>query len=517
MASVAGMIGRGCGSSSWIQLKNSKKKKAMRKNDRVRVCTASYSASSAVTDPYKTLRIQPGASESEVKKAFRQLALHYHPDVCRGNNCGVQFHHINEAYDIMEKLMGHSQHWMFLLRTIFLCSSLSIENPKWKREIGEAVHFMLRLEEELDFVQGQSWLAFKLLSFFITLLLHTVSEIMIQPSAARFHLRSNLRVISTSKFSHSLSLDFEAPSPPPSASLTKDAPIIGRPTIFAVDHKGEKIQWAKCEDCFKSCKVPADAFLSSRWTCSENWWDLESQYMFLISLRDVNVDTGQVLLLPNGFIASWTGQNPQNTQRTVAIVVGGVAGFGLGIACLLFLKSTFKKRERENKVGRSSGELCARAGDLSAKVLGACIRRSSGSLAARAGVYEEVLLGQYDGYTDDPTVPDNSNAPTFATMILRIHNERWEGVPFILKVGKALTSRKAEICIQFKTVPGDIFKCQKQGRNEIVIRLQPSEAIYMKVTHSIENLYLWRSYDMLVLIPLVLGISSGYGFFSSIT
>ncbi|CAL5365069.1 unnamed protein product [Camellia sinensis] len=91
--------------------------------------------------------------------------------------------------------------------------------------------------------------------------------------------------------------------------------------------------------------------------------------------------------------------------------------------------------------------------------------------------YEEVLLGQYDGYTDDPTVLDNSNTPTFATMILRIHNERWEGVPFILKAGKALTSRKAEIRIQFKTVPG-----QKQGRNESVIRLQPSESIYMKVT-----------------------------------
>lgn len=41
---------------------------------------------------------------------------------------------------------------------------------------------------------------------------------------------------------------------------------------------------------------------------------------------------------------------------------------------------------------------------------------------------EEVVLGQYDGYTEDPTVPDNSNTPTFATAILRIHNERWEGV-----------------------------------------------------------------------------------------
>ncbi|TYJ37365.1 hypothetical protein E1A91_A05G370300v1 [Gossypium mustelinum] len=51
---------------------------------------------------------------------------------------------------------------------------------------------------------------------------------------------------------------------------------------------------------------------------------------------------------------------------------------------------------------------------------------------------EEVVLGQYEGYRDDVTVPDHSNTPTFATVILRIHNERWEGIPFILKAGKAL-------------------------------------------------------------------------------
>ncbi|XP_074559808.1 glucose-6-phosphate 1-dehydrogenase, cytoplasmic isoform-like [Curcuma longa] len=95
---------------------------------------------------------------------------------------------------------------------------------------------------------------------------------------------------------------------------------------------------------------------------------------------------------------------------------------------------------------------------------------------------EEVVLGQYEGYTDDPTVPDSSNTPTFATVVLHIHNERWEGVPFIIKAGKALNSRKAEIRVQFKDVPGDIFRSKKQGRNEFVIRLQPSEAMYMKIT-----------------------------------
>jgi glucose-6-phosphate 1-dehydrogenase len=95
---------------------------------------------------------------------------------------------------------------------------------------------------------------------------------------------------------------------------------------------------------------------------------------------------------------------------------------------------------------------------------------------------EDVVIGQYDGYKDDPTVPKDSFTPTFASIVLRINNERWDGVPFIMKAGKALDARKAEIRVQFKDAPGDIFKCKKQGRNEFVMRLQPEEAMYMKLT-----------------------------------
>ena len=67
------------------------------------------------------------------------------------------------------------------------------------------------------------------------------------------------------------------------------------------------------------------------------------------------------------------------------------------------------------------------------------------------------ILGQYTanpehddpdartGYQDDPTVPAGSTCPTFATAVLQINNERWDGVPFILKCGKALNERKAEV------------------------------------------------------------------------
>lgn len=105
---------------------------------------------------------------------------------------------------------------------------------------------------------------------------------------------------------------------------------------------------------------------------------------------------------------------------------------------------------------------------------------------------EDVILGQYEGdpssedpearlgYLDDPTVPAGSTCPTFAAAVLRINNERWDGVPFILKCGKALNERKAEVRIQYRDVPGDIFG-GSAVRNELVIRVQPNESVYAKV------------------------------------
>lgn len=55
----------------------------------------------------------------------------------------------------------------------------------------------------------------------------------------------------------------------------QDAPVIGRPTIITIDSMGENVQWAQCEDCLKWRKVPGDASLPARWTCSGNSWDPE--------------------------------------------------------------------------------------------------------------------------------------------------------------------------------------------------------------------------------------------------
>jgi glucose-6-phosphate 1-dehydrogenase len=80
----------------------------------------------------------------------------------------------------------------------------------------------------------------------------------------------------------------------------------------------------------------------------------------------------------------------------------------------------------------------------------------------------ELVLGQYEGYRNDPTVSGSSLAPTYAALVLRINSERWNGVPFIIKCGKGLDTKKTEIRIQFRDCPGSIFN-DSLARNELVL------------------------------------------------
>lgn len=83
------------------------------------------------------------------------------------------------------------------------------------------------------------------------------------------------------------------------------------------------------------------------------------------------------------------------------------------------------------------------------------------------------------GYLDDPTVPAGSRAPTYAACRLQIKNERWAGVPFVLRAGKALNERSVVVRIQLHPNPVPLFgqlAAHQEMRNEFVMRLQPGEA-----------------------------------------
>lgn len=116
---------------------------------------------------------------------------------------------------------------------------------------------------------------------------------------------------------------------------------------------------------------------------------------------------------------------------------------------------------------------------------------------------EDVVVGQYKGHTrggksfpayvDDPTVPSGSVTPTFAAAALFIDNARWDGVPFLMKAGKALHTRRAEIRVQFRRVPGNLYRGNvgtdlDMATNELVLRVQPDEAIYLKINNKVPGL-----------------------------
>ena len=54
-------------------------------------------------DPYEVLGVSHGASEDEIKQAYRRLAKQYHPDLHPGDAaCAKKMNEINEAYDLLK-------------------------------------------------------------------------------------------------------------------------------------------------------------------------------------------------------------------------------------------------------------------------------------------------------------------------------------------------------------------------------------------------------------------------------
>lgn len=53
-----------------------------------------------IADPYKVLGVSPNASDEEIKKAYRDLAKKYHPDLHPGDKeCERKMNEINAAYE----------------------------------------------------------------------------------------------------------------------------------------------------------------------------------------------------------------------------------------------------------------------------------------------------------------------------------------------------------------------------------------------------------------------------------
>ncbi len=101
------------------------------------------------------------------------------------------------------------------------------------------------------------------------------------------------------------------------------------------------------------------------------------------------------------------------------------------------------------------------------------------------GQYHAGRVGGHDvlGYTDEPDVDRRSSVETFVALKLHIDNWRWAGVPFLVRTGKRLATRRTEIAIHFKQAPIALFRDTPVDRltpNVLTLQIQPTEGATMQ-------------------------------------
>jgi glucose-6-phosphate 1-dehydrogenase len=98
---------------------------------------------------------------------------------------------------------------------------------------------------------------------------------------------------------------------------------------------------------------------------------------------------------------------------------------------------------------------------------------------------EAVVLGQYEGYRDEPNVDPASSVETFAALRVEIENWRWAGVPFFLRTGKRLPRRAAQANVVFRRIPHHVFEATGAPEippNALALRIQPDEGVSLSIT-----------------------------------
>ncbi|GAA5147733.1 glucose-6-phosphate dehydrogenase [Nocardioides marinquilinus] len=95
-----------------------------------------------------------------------------------------------------------------------------------------------------------------------------------------------------------------------------------------------------------------------------------------------------------------------------------------------------------------------------------------------------VVYGQYDGYRDEDDVDDDSDVETFVALEMRVDNDRWRGVPFHLRTGKALAETRRTITLRFKDPGSGLLHSGGDGGdepNELVLELTDDPIITIDV------------------------------------
>jgi glucose-6-phosphate 1-dehydrogenase len=89
---------------------------------------------------------------------------------------------------------------------------------------------------------------------------------------------------------------------------------------------------------------------------------------------------------------------------------------------------------------------------------------------------EDIVLGQFNGYLQEPGVAHNSRVETFVALRLYINSWRWKGVPFFIRTGKRLATTATQVVARLCQPPA-IFNREPPKANYIRFQVSPDVKI----------------------------------------
>ena len=63
-----------------------------------------------MNNPYKTLNVNTGSSLEEITRAFRKMALKYHPDRNKSSDAAIRFKEVYEAYRVLKDAAARAEY-----------------------------------------------------------------------------------------------------------------------------------------------------------------------------------------------------------------------------------------------------------------------------------------------------------------------------------------------------------------------------------------------------------------------
>ena len=91
--------------------------------------------------------------------------------------------------------------------------------------------------------------------------------------------------------------------------------------------------------------------------------------------------------------------------------------------------------------------------------------------------FGDVVLGQYRGYRAEDGVDPQSNVPTYVAARVHVDNDRWAGVPIVIRAGKCLGATLSSVRVQLRPPARALFDAGVPAHNEFRFQLSPEVII----------------------------------------